>query len=45
VQLGVEPDRMAKVFQRWTRWLRERPETIAHLARPKAPRAKPRGLT
>jgi ketosteroid isomerase-like protein len=36
MQLGVEPDRMAKVFQRWTGWLRERPETIAYLARPKA---------
>jgi hypothetical protein len=45
VQLGVEPDRMAKIFQRWTGWLRERPETIAYLARPKASRAKPRGLT
>jgi SnoaL-like protein len=43
VQLGVEPDRMAKVFQRWTGWLRERPETIAYLARPKASRAKTGG--
>lgn len=34
-QLGVEPDRQVKVFQRWTGWLRERPETIAYLARPK----------
>jgi hypothetical protein len=25
-QLGVEPDRMTKVFKRWTGWLRERPE-------------------
>src|ERR1700726_1758417 len=27
-QLGVEPERMTKVFRRWTRWLRERPETL-----------------
>ena len=33
-QLGVEPDRMTKVFKRWTGWLRERPETVAYLARP-----------
>ena len=26
-QLGVEPERMAKVFQRWTGWLKERPDT------------------
>ena len=35
VQLGVEPERMAKVFQRWTAWLNERSETQAYLARPK----------
>jgi ketosteroid isomerase-like protein len=34
-QLGVEPDRMEKVFKRSTGWLRERPETIEYLARPK----------
>jgi hypothetical protein len=31
---------MAKVFQRWTGWLKERPETQAYLARPKGSRAK-----
>jgi ketosteroid isomerase-like protein len=39
-QLGVAPDRMTKVFRRWTGWLRERPETIEYLARPKGSRAK-----
>ncbi len=39
-QLGVEPARMAKVFQRWTGWLKERPETMDYLARPKGSRAK-----
>ena len=39
-QLGVEPDRMTKVFKRWTGWLWERPETIDYLARPKGSRAK-----
>lgn len=38
-QLGVEPDRMAKVFRRWTGWLEQRPETIDYLARPKGSRA------
>jgi ketosteroid isomerase-like protein len=37
-QLGVEPDRMTKVFTRWTGWLRERPETFEYLARPKGSR-------
>ena len=32
-QLGVEPDRMVKVFRRWSGWLRERPETRNYLAR------------
>jgi SnoaL-like protein len=41
-QLGVEPDRMAKVFRRWTGWLKERPETVEYLARPKGSRAKRR---
>ena len=41
-QLGVEPDRMNKVFGRWTGWLRSRPETVDHLARPKGSRAKAR---
>ena len=32
-QLGVAPERMAKVFTRWTGWLKERPETQAYLER------------
>ncbi|MDP1866109.1 MAG: nuclear transport factor 2 family protein [Bradyrhizobium sp.] len=39
-QLGVEPDRMTKVFKRWTGWLKERPETQDYLARPTGSRAK-----
>ena len=39
-QLGVEPERMAKVFKRWTGWLIDRPETQDYLARPKGSRAK-----
>ena len=35
-QLGVEPARMNGVFRRWTRWLRERPETVAYLADPRS---------
>lgn len=35
VQLGVEPQRMAKVFSRWAGWLTDRPETKDYLARPK----------
>ena len=42
-QLGVEPDRMTKVFKRWTGWLKERPETLNYLARPKGSRAEKRG--
>jgi hypothetical protein len=38
-QLGVAPERMGKVFRRWTGWLQERPETKAYLARPKGSRA------
>jgi ketosteroid isomerase-like protein len=38
-QLGVESDRMAKVFRPWTGWLRERRETLDYLARPKGSRA------
>ena len=34
-QLGVAPDKMAKVFARWAGWLKARPETAAYLARPK----------
>jgi SnoaL-like domain len=39
-QLGVDPDRMPKVFKRWTGWLKERPETMDYLARAKGSRAK-----
>jgi hypothetical protein len=38
-QLGVAPERMAKVFTRWGGWLKERPETKDYLARPKGSRA------
>jgi len=38
-QLGVEPARMNKIFGRWTGWLRERPETLDYLARPKGAHA------
>jgi ketosteroid isomerase-like protein len=38
-QLGVEPERMTKVFSRWTGWLKQRPETVDYLARPKGSRA------
>lgn len=34
-QLGVAPDKMAKVFTRWTGWLKARPETEAYLKRGK----------
>jgi ketosteroid isomerase-like protein len=40
-QLGVAPERMAKVFKRWTGWLLERPETRDYLARPRGSRARP----
>jgi ketosteroid isomerase-like protein len=39
-QLGVEPDRMTKVFKRWTGWLKARPETVDYLARRGGSRAK-----
>lgn len=38
VQLGVEPERMAKVARRWSQWLHERPESIEYLARTKGTR-------
>ena len=41
-QLGVEPERMTKVFMRWSGWLKERPETVAYLARPAGARARRR---
>src|SRR5260370_3463185 len=31
-QLGVEPDRMKKVFRRWSGWLKERPGALDYLA-------------
>ncbi|RJF77057.1 nuclear transport factor 2 family protein [Rhodopseudomonas palustris] len=37
-QLGVAPERMTKVFGRWSGWLQERPETKAYLAHPKGSR-------
>jgi hypothetical protein len=40
MQLGVAPDKMAKVFDRWGGWLKERPETKDYLARPKGSRAQ-----
>lgn len=43
VQLGVEPERMAKVFSRWAEWLTDRPETKNYLARPKGSRAASAG--
>jgi hypothetical protein len=39
-QLGVEPERMTKVFNRWTGWLRERPDTVDYLARPTGSHAR-----
>jgi ketosteroid isomerase-like protein len=30
-QLGVAPEKMAKVFTRWADWLEARPETVAYL--------------
>ncbi len=41
-QLGVEPERMIKVFKRWTGWLKERPETSDYLARRTGLRANKR---
>ena len=38
-QLGVAPDRMTKVFEPWTGWLKEQPETLDYLARPRGSRA------
>lgn len=43
-QLGVESDRMTKVFKRWTGWLKERPETVDYLARTRGSRATARRL-
>jgi hypothetical protein len=32
-QLGVAPERMAKVMTRWAGWLRDRPEVKTYLKR------------
>ncbi|MFT3800851.1 MAG: nuclear transport factor 2 family protein [Burkholderiaceae bacterium] len=37
-QLGVDPERIAKVCLRWAGWLKDKPETVAYLARPKGSR-------
>lgn len=37
-QLGVAPERMAKVFHKWGGWLATRPETQDYLARTKGSR-------
>ncbi|UYO49455.1 nuclear transport factor 2 family protein [Rhodopseudomonas palustris] len=37
-QLGVAPERMVKVFRKWSGWLQQRPETQDYLARPKGSR-------
>jgi ketosteroid isomerase-like protein len=39
-QLGVEPDRMTKIFKRWAGWRTERPETVDYLAQPRGSRAQ-----
>jgi ketosteroid isomerase-like protein len=41
-QLGVAPERMAKVFERWSGWLKARPETIAYLAQAAASKSRDR---
>jgi len=38
-QLGVEPDRMKGVFERWIGWLKDRPATKKFLAQPRGQRA------
>ena len=39
-QLGVEPERMKRVFERWIGWLKDRPETQAYMARPRGAHAR-----
>src|SRR5690242_11879471 len=39
-QLGLEPERMAKVMARWAKWLRERPDVEAYRAAVRARYAK-----
>src|ERR1700744_5726241 len=41
-QLGVAPERMTKVFDRWAGWLKARPETIAYLAQAAASKSRHR---
>lgn len=41
VQLGVEPERLARVLRRWSAQLQERPATRDFLARPKRGSAAP----
>ncbi len=40
VQLGVAPERMAKVFAKWAGWLEARQETREYLGRAKGTRRK-----
>lgn len=37
-QLGVEPQRMAKIARRWAQWLQDRASSIEYLARSKGTR-------
>ncbi|MCC2105126.1 MAG: nuclear transport factor 2 family protein, partial [Hyphomicrobiales bacterium] len=37
-QLGVAPERMAKVFRKWGGWLEARPETQEYFSREKGTR-------
>ncbi|MDE2364201.1 MAG: nuclear transport factor 2 family protein [Hyphomicrobiales bacterium] len=39
-QLGVAPERMAKVFAKWSGWLEARPETKDYLSRTKGTRRR-----
>jgi uncharacterized protein (TIGR02246 family) len=39
-QLGVAPERMAKVFRKWTGWMEARADTQEYLAREKGTRRK-----
>ena len=39
-QLGVAPERMAKVFRKWTDRLEARPETVEYLSRKKGTRRR-----
>jgi len=37
-QLGVEPERMAKIARRWAQWLHDQPSSIEYLGRAKGTR-------